>query len=299
MTRTAGCPVVSIVIISKDEPALARTLAAVERETVAENGDVETLVVDASAGRLEHIHRRYPRARWIDYVRPRGVRISIPHQRNEGVRRARGQTIVFVDAGCIPRPGWLDALLAPIRSGEEQVAAGIAPSPNDVRGLYDEAIHEGARERYLCECPTINLAFGREVFESLDGFDESFEYGSDIDFSWRMVEAGYRIRSVPGAVVEHDWGGARRQLQRAYAYGKARARLYGKHPRRLARAWRQDPMVLVYPAFLLGLPLTARFPLYPALLVVPAIRNRRQGALRVLSDHLAYGAGVLIQVARR
>jgi hypothetical protein len=58
-------------------------------------------------------------------------------------------------------------------------------------------------------------------------------------------------------------------------------------------------MVLVYPAFLLGLPLTARFPLYPALLVVPAIRNRRQGALRVLSDHLAYGAGVLIQVARR
>jgi hypothetical protein len=52
----------------------------------------------------------------------------------------------------------------------------------------------------------------------------------------------------------------------------------------------------VYPLFLLGLPLALRFPLYPALLAVPAWRNRRNGALRVIANHLAYGAGVLAEV---
>jgi hypothetical protein len=52
-------------------------------------------------------------------------------------------------------------------------------------------------------------------------------------------------------------------------------------------------MVVVYPVFLLGLPLTLVFPLYPALLLIPAWRNRSHGAVSVLIDHLSFGAGVL------
>ena len=58
-------------------------------------------------------------------------------------------------------------------------------------------------------------------------------------------------------------------------------------------------MVVIYPAFLLGLPLTLVFPLYPALLLIPAWRNRSDGAVRVLVDHLAYGAGVLAELVAR
>ena len=39
--------------------------------------------------------------------------------------------------------------------------------------------------KYLAQCATINLAFRREVFHAIDGFDEGFAYGSDLDFSWR------------------------------------------------------------------------------------------------------------------
>ena len=38
-----------------------------------------------------------------------------------------------------------------------------------------------------------------------------------------------------------------------------------------------------------GLPLTLFFPFYPALLLVPAWRNRSDGPVRVLVDHLVYG----------
>jgi GT2 family glycosyltransferase len=290
--------VISIVVISKDEPALDDTLRGVTEVAAEVDASHEIVVVDASEGRLDWIRERHPSVRWIAYSPPPAVAVSIPHQRNAGVAAARGEVIVFTDAGCVPRPGWLAELVAPIERRGEQVVAGISAAP-DGRGLYDSRIVAGARCAYLDECPTINVAFTRAAFERVGGFDEAFEYGSDIDFSWRLVDAGLRIRSAPGSVVEHDWGGHGRQVRRAYMYGRARARLYRKHSRRLLGAWRRDPMILVYPTFLLGLPLTFRFPLYPALLALPAWRNREDGALRVLADHLAFGTGVLSEVVPR
>ena len=288
---------ISIVIISKDEEGLDDTLAAVSRQ-VKDCGDpTEIVVVDASEHRLEHIRLRHDAAvRWIDFRPPAGVQVSIPHQRNAGVRAADGEIIVFTDAGCEPEEGWLERLVAPLR-GSEQVSAGLALAPEGRSGLYDQATVQAMRARYLAQCPTINVAFRRQAFDAIGGFDERFAYGSDMDFSWRLIDAGYRIRSVPAALVRHDFGDWRRQLRRSYVYGKARVRLYRKHRSRLKRLLLDDPVVVVYPVFLLGLPLTLLFPPYPALLFLPAWRNRSNGALRVVANHLTYGAGVLAELA--
>ena len=303
---------ISVVIISKDEPALDGTLTAVAKQAAGLGEPCEILVVDASGGRLDHIRRAHePDVRWIQFERPAGAGVTIPHQRNAGVRAAAGDIIVFTDSGCHPGDGWLTRLTAPLRDGEdgqagmagmagEYVTAGPALATDEDFDPYTlAAARHAASGGYLKECPTINLAFRREAFDAVGGFDEKFAYGSDIDFSWRLVDAGYRIRSVPDAVIRHDWGTWRRQLRRAYAYGKARARLYRKHRSRRARMLRDDPMVVVYPVFLLGLPLTLVFPLYPALLLIPAWRNRSLGVVKVLADHLAYGAGVLAELAGR
>ena len=223
--------------------------------------------------------------------------MSIPHQRNAGVRAARGDIIVFTDAGCQPEPGWLDHLVAPLPAGRARTAGLTLATPGSSWAL--RSVSAGSPGYPLPdECSTINLAFRREVFDAIGGFDEEFAYGSDTDFSWRLIDAGYRIRNVPGAVVRHDWGGWRRQIRRSYVYGQARARLYRKHRSRLRHVLRDAPMVVAYPAFLLGLPLTLVFPLYPALLLIPAWRNRSNGAGRVLADHLIYGAGILAELFR-
>ncbi|MQY02893.1 glycosyltransferase [Actinomadura macrotermitis] len=300
---------ISIVVISKDEPELAATLTGAAASAAATGEPYELVVVDASDGRLDRIAAAHPAVRWLRFDRPAGVRVSIPHQRNAGVRAARGDVIVFTDAGCRPLDGWLRELLEPLRKDGERIVAGVAVGPAGHDGLYDQGALRAAA--YLDECPTINLAFRREVFDAVGGFDESFEYGSDVDFAWRVIAAGHRIRSAPKAVVTHDWGDRRRQARRSYAYGKARARLYLKHRDRLPRLPRTEPMVVAYPLYLLGLPVAlaatavawpwsaAAFPAYLALLAVPAWRNRRNGALRVIVDHLVYGAGVLAEVAGR
>lgn len=304
---------ISIIIISKDEPELGATLTDVAGADAGE--PVEIIVVDASGGRLDHLAAAHPRVHWRAFEPPAGVRVSIPHQRNAGVRAASGDVVVFTDAGCRPEPGWLGALLAPLRKEDEDIVAGVATGPRDRPGLYDQDAVRPAM--YLGECPTINLAFRRAVFDAVGGFDESFEYGSDVDFSWRVIDAGYRIRSAPDAVVVHDWGGRSRQARRSYAYGKARARLYLKHRSRLPRLPVTEPMVVAYPLYLLGLPaallasaapgLSAAVPWWTALalpghlalLAVPAWRNRRNGSARVILDHLVYGAGVLAQLTGR
>lgn len=172
-------------------------------------------------------------------------------------------------------------------------------APADAASHYGREVARVQGSEYLDEAPTLNLAFKREVFDAIGGFDERFEYGSDLDFSWRLLDHGHRIRAVQAAVVEHDWGSPRRQLRRAYLYGRAKARLYGKHRSRRRLIWRKDPIVWIYPLFILGLPLSLLFPAYPLLLLVPAWRARHDGPLSVVVDHLAYGVGILSMVGDR
>jgi GT2 family glycosyltransferase len=290
---------ISIVIISKDEEGLDETLTEVTSQAQALEEASEIVVVDASEGRLDHIRQRHePVVRWVQFRQPKGVSISIPHQRNLGVSTAKGEIIVFTDAGCRPEPDWLPSLISPL-FGQEDVTAGLALGLPGSNGLYDHGLQRALESQYLKESATINLAFRRAAFDAVDGFDEGFTYGSDIDFTWRLIDAGYRIRSAPDAIVRHDWGGWRRQLRRSYVYGKARMRLYLKHRARWRHVLRDDPVVIIYPAFLLGLPLTLVFPLYPALLLIPAWRNRADGPVRVLTDHLSYGAGALVALLSR
>jgi GT2 family glycosyltransferase len=110
---------------------------------------------------------------------------------------------------------------------------------------------------------------------------------------------GYRIRRVPDAIIQHDYGTSQRQRRRSYVYGKARARLYLKHKARRKLVLRDDPIAVVYPLFLLGLPVTLIFPPYLLLLLIPAWRNRSLGMARVIVDHLWFGAGVLAELVGR
>ncbi len=283
----------SIVIISKDEPLLADTLATLHDRS--ENRVDEVIVVDSSSGRLDAIRTAHPWVEWIDFVQPTGVRVTIAHQRNEGVLHSRGDIVVFIDCGCIPQSGWLARLLAPIINDDESVTCG--PATAQGTNVYGGSRWAADDVKYVDKAPTINLAFQRSAYDAVGGFDERFEYGSDIDFTWRLISAGFRLRWVGDAVVEHEWGTVRRQARRAYAYGAASARLYRKHPRKIIPSLRSNPVPLVYPLFLLGLPITAKYRAYPLLALVPLWRNRRADApLLVVADHVVHGAGVLAEI---
>jgi glycosyltransferase involved in cell wall biosynthesis len=284
------------VIVNKDERQLSDTLDAVEHYL---GGWLhEVLVVDASRGALDDIRLSHEWARWIDYTQPPGVRISIAQQRNVGVRQAEGDVIVFTDSGCIPGENWLENLLTPILDHDEVVCCGPASS-------FGESIYSEDRRpmivdtEYVRFATTINLAFRREAFDAVNGFDETFGTAEDIDFTWRLSDHGYQLKWVHDAIVAHDWGSPQRQLRRAFFYGKGETRLLRKHPQRLVEAIKRNPTPVIYALFLAGLPLTAKWRWYPLLLLWPIWRHRNEKlAWLVVLDHLAMGAGAIHELLR-
>jgi glycosyltransferase involved in cell wall biosynthesis len=282
------------VIVNKDDRLLSDTLRMLE--PFIGNTILEVVVVDASDGALDDIRVANEWVRWIDFVQPPGIRTTIPHQRNIGVRAAEGDVIVFTDSGCLPEDGWLEKLLSPILTEGEDVSCGPAKAIG--KSVYSGERFWGVRDaKYVPAATTINIAFRREAYEEVGGFDESFGAAEDIDFTWRLTDHGYRLRWVPDAVVLHDWGTPTRQMRRSFFYGKGMCRLLRKHPRRIRDAAKQNSVPIVYPLFLLGLPLTLKWRWYPLLLVWPAWRQRNEELpWLVLLDHLVAGAGVLYEL---
>lgn len=287
---------VSLVIVNKNERLLGETLQALKPFV----GHLlsEVVVVDASSGALEDIRTANDWTHWIDYVQPLGVRTTIAHQRNLGVRSAVGDVIVFTDSGCLPEDGWLERLLAPILEGREDITCGPARA-------IGKSVYAGIDwwrtedHNYVPMAPTINLAFRRSAFDAVGGFDEYFGSAEDYDFTWRLTDAGYQLRWVPDAIVQHDWGSPQRQIRRAFFYGKGGCRLLHKHPHRIPESLKQNAAPVAYALFLLGLPLTLRWRWYPLLLLWPIWRHRKE-ELRwlVLADHVVMGAGVLHELLR-
>jgi hypothetical protein len=253
------------------------------------------LVVDASNHALDDIRLANEWARWIDYAQPPGVHSTIAHQRNIGVRCSEGDIIVFTDSGCLPEEGWLDRLLKPILVDGESVSCG--PARVIGKGAYEWMGNPD--DVYVPKAATINMAFRREAFEAVGGFDESFGSGEDIDFSWRLTDHGYRLRWVHSAVIQHELGTLSRQVRRAFFYGKGTCRLLRKHPHRIVEATKQNSVPVVYALFLLGMPLTLKWRPYPLLLLLPIWRYRKgESKWFVILDHLFQGVGALYELAR-
>ncbi len=203
--RWALGPTVSIVTICLNDAAgLARTIASVSRQTFS---DRELVVVDGGStdGSVDVIRAN---ARAIaDWVSETDA--GIYEAQNKGVQRARGEWIVFLNAG--------DALATD--DALERLFEGGARE--DV--LYGDVVWEdGADGRHLDAQPDIltldffmrtnlphqAMALRRALFERLGPYDTDFRIAADYEFLLRSVVVhGATTRHIPVPVAVQVTGG--------------------------------------------------------------------------------------------
>jgi len=289
---------ISIVIIVKNDLGIAETLQGVSTQVKKSGLKSEIIVVDASSPEfLADIRARFPDVRWLPFTSKSGRRFTIPEQRNMGVREAVGDVVVFIDANCIPQKHWFTNLVGPILDESETMTAGtvVAKNPRTLVNLNSD----DGNEKYLQSSPTINLAFRRSIAVQVGGFDESYSYGSDVDFTWRCTDLGNRILFVRSATVMHDWGTFGEEVKRSERYGRARAKLYLKHAnRRKELIGKESVMIPVYAGWLLGLPLTLLWWWYPLTILALLLKNARHKPFRTVFLHLVYSFGFMRGLAR-
>lgn len=278
----------SIIIIVKNDRGIKDTLFYLKKYITDIN--VETIVVDASDGELDNIRKQFEEVIWINYAGEK-EKVTIPEQRNVGLNAARGRIIIFIDANCIPTPDWYRSLTQPIILGEQIVAGAVKPKNNRTVNNINNQTNNGGK--YLKECPTINMAIKKTVFEKIGYFDENLQYGSDVDFSWRAADRGIKIYNAKSAIVYHDWGDFNDEIRRSFKYGVAKSIILRKHIRRAVHLDRYESITLVYPIYLALLPLTLVFPYYPLIIFIPILRNLKNNPFKLVFINVLYGLGFL------
>ncbi len=177
--------------------------------------------------------------------------------------------VAFVDTDVDLAPGWLAPLLGHFEDPRVGlVAPRVAAAPADDRRARYEAAHSpldlgpepariapGTRVSYV---PAAALVARTAAMKEIDGFDRHLRVGEDVDAVWRLVEAGWRCRYEPAAVVHHrtrtSW---RRLLDQRVAYGSSAALLARRHPGALAPARMSGWSAGAWALLLAGLPFEA------------------------------------------
>lgn len=163
--------------------------------------------------------------------------------RNFGCRRASGDWFLFLDSDCTAPPHWLntvhtnivecelDAFGGPDREHENFSAIQKAISYSMTSVFTTGGIRGGkVRVGGTFHPRSFNMGISREVFNRTDGFAR-MRFGEDVDFSIRIIEAGFNVGLIADAWVYHkrrtDFG---KFFKQVYNSGAARIDLSLRHP---------------------------------------------------------------------
>jgi rhamnosyltransferase len=208
-----------------DRPVIARTLAALARQTVQsrlivfDNQSTDGTEADVAA------------AAAAVFTVPAGS--YVPGKvLNAAMREAASDIVVFLNSDCVPDdPRWLEKLLAGFTSDAVAAVFGRQRPRPDCTPLLardtEAAFGDGTQALgWRHHFSMANSAIRRSVWLNLP-FREDLQYSEDIDWTWRARQQGFEIRYVPDAAVEHshnyNW---RQYYRRQFGEGEAEARIF-------------------------------------------------------------------------
>jgi len=161
--------------------------------------------------------------------------------RNTGLAAVTTPLVAFLDSDCVPEPGWLTRLLphftdpavgavapriVPHELGTGWLARYEGASSSLDMGKRPSIVRPGARVPYVPGAAIVVM-----VKAAGTGFAEDMRVGEDVDFGWRLGQAGWRVRYEPAAVMGHQHRVRLRSwLARRRDYGTSAAALELRHP---------------------------------------------------------------------
>lgn len=208
-----SCPL-TVVICTRDRPEALRDVVS---DALAQAPvDAQVVVVDQSdetAATAAWVHGlRDPRVIYeVDAAR------GLPAARNKALVRATGRVVLFLDDDARLHPGCLDAHLAAFDDPAVGAVVGRVVErvvrPNAAPGVCRIDLGGRARCNLDGDLATdveslkgVNMSVRRLALTGVGGFDLAFEgtaFLEEADLAARLRAAGWRLRFVPEAAVDH------------------------------------------------------------------------------------------------
>ena len=162
--------------------------------------------------------------------------------RNYGAERAKGDFLIILDSDVVLPTGYLTAIDEELAQDPPEAFGGpdaAHPSFTPIQKAISYSMTSffttggirGGKAKLDKFYPrSYNMGIRRDVYQQLNGFSK-MRFGEDIDFSYRIVEAGFKTRLFPEAWVWHkrrtDF---RKFFRQVYNSGIARINLEKRHP---------------------------------------------------------------------
>lgn len=215
------------------EATIATQLEALAKQEYSEPWEV--IVSDnGSTDRTREIVQQYqkilPNLRLVDASACRGA----GYARNFAASQAQGDYLVFCDADDEVAPGWLMAMATSLANYDFVCGHRDHRKLNADNHLSDPLSKiEGyglLHHPYLPFAAASNLGVKRTLHETVGGFDEKFLALQDIDYCWRIQEAGTTLHETSEAIVYFRFReGVQSNYRRLWKFGYFSAFLHHKH----------------------------------------------------------------------
>ena len=231
---------VSVVIPSRErKKILIQTIDTLKNQTFK---DFEVIVVDQSEEPIE----RHELPEKLDITILPDKHYGQPQAKNIGLRKAKGQFIIFLDDDVICPPELIEAHVKNYADKEIAGVAGRVLEENMPKGKgpvgkisrYDLSMTHNFNSTTRCfvdHAVGCNWSARKKVLEESHGFDENLYPGrgtaffEETELCFRLKKAGHRLVFDPEATVEHlraKQGGARVKSDAEFSYWLYRNKTY-------------------------------------------------------------------------
>ncbi len=192
----------SVIIPAKNEAGMiGQCIRSINDKSNYPKNDFEIIIVDnGSSDNTVDIAQSEGA---IVFVKP-GLTIS--GLRNFGASISKGSILVFIDADCTVNPDWLKTARKYIERSDV-VCFGSAPvipeKPTWVQKTWFKVRTRGECVSEVRWLESMNMFVRKEIFQMINGFDESLVTCEDVDISYRLSKYGKIISDPSISVVHH------------------------------------------------------------------------------------------------
>ena len=247
-------PLLSVVVATWNRP---ERLAEALKSLALQGDDVrfEVIVVNDGGVDVADVIAPWARMMTVQYVRL-DENSGLAHARNEGIRRAGGDVLCFLDDDDVMLPGHLrggveqlngvvDGVCTHVAVCDEFVAAGSIPQPEQIKARYAATFDD--RLLMICNFLPVSAMFLRRRSGASIEFDESLEQLEDWDLWLRLrQQAGYQFKTVPRATaVYHRVPGFGSMTNRSHESADEALRFRETFRRIVARYPSKDEIIAV------------------------------------------------------
>lgn len=245
---------ISVVIINYNTCDLLRDCLS-SMVHLAEIMDIWVVDNASTDGSVEMIKEQYPTVNLI----VNNENLGFVKANNQAFEKVKGEFVILLNSDTVVHSGWLDALRNAFSNphvgaacpqllnedGSIQPSWGRFPSVWSefifqsylyklfpFRMAWGKRIHPILSREYSTRHPVdwgsaACLAVRREAMQRVGGLDEEiFMYGEDVEWCWRIRQAGYQILFTPQAKVTHLSGKSSKRDFTSWIRRYTRSQLY-------------------------------------------------------------------------